>query len=159
MLARLRPSARLLLWVPDVPSSHACVAPQCIARYLRARGWDPVKATRMLENTLKWRDQAGVDKLKWDDVKEEAATGKTYRLLARDKMGRPVLGLRPARENTRSHVNQIRFLIYNMETLTRSTKSKWAAPPRGSGADLSPEQLTLYLDFTVRKSAELIPRF
>lgn len=104
----------------------------------------------MLENTLKWREQQGVDRLKWDDVKDEAVTGKTYRLHARDKMGRPVLGLRPGRENTRGHANQIRFLIYNMETITRSVKAKWTAPPRGSGSDLSPEQLTLYLDFTVR---------
>lgn len=109
----------------------------------------------MLENTLRWREQAGVDRLKWDDVKEEAVTGKTYRLKVRDKMGRPVLGLRPGRENTRGHANQIRFLIYNMETITRSVKAKWAAPPRGSGADLSPEQLTLYLDFTVRVSTAL----
>lgn len=68
------------------------------------------------------------------------------------RLGRPVMALRPARENTRSHVDQIRFLTYNMETMAHSVRAKWTAPPRGSGADLSSEQLTLYLDFTVRFS-------
>jgi hypothetical protein len=121
----------------------------CLARCLRARGWDVTKAAKLLGGTLAWRQRAGVEAITWDSVAAEGATGKTYRLQARDRRGRPVLCLRPGKENTKGHEQQIRHLIYNMEIAVRAMDGGGrSGVPRGAGADLSPEQLTLFVDFT-----------
>ena len=120
----------------------------CLARCLRARGWDVARAAKLLRATLAWREAFGVEALTWADVAQEGATGKTYRLRARDRRGRPVLCLAPGRENSRDHVGQIRHLVYAMETAVRAMAAGRAGPPRGAGADLAPEQLTLFVDFS-----------
>lgn len=58
---------RSILKLDDAPFGCArrrFCSDQCVARYLRARGWDPVKAGKMLENTLRWREKEGVDNLR-----------------------------------------------------------------------------------------------
>ena len=50
-------------------------------RYLRARNGDNEKALSLLNGTIKWRKEFGLDKLttEWTDIiKKENATGKTY---------------------------------------------------------------------------------
>ncbi|CAM9127627.1 unnamed protein product, partial [Ectocarpus fasciculatus] len=87
------------------------------SRYLRARNYDLAKATEMLENTLRWREEFGlVDmKEKWmDQVASENASGKTY-VRGRDKQGRPLLYMRPRHENTFEHDGNIKHLVYNLE--------------------------------------------
>lgn len=133
---------------PPASAKRRFCTDQCLARYLRARSWDVAKAKSMLEATLLWRAEAKVDGLRFDTVAAEAQTGKMYRLRPRDKQGRPVLTMRPGRENTSGHEGQIQFLTYSVETMARSTAAPWDGPPRGAGADLAPEQLTLFLDFT-----------
>eukprot|EP00958_Prasinococcus_capsulatus_P000069 scaffold1_cov402-Prasinococcus_capsulatus_cf.AAC.69 len=68
----------------------------CYRRYLRARNWyvhipdqlvagshtgeqDVAKAEKMLLNTLAWRERFQPERLRWEDVQEEASTGKMYR--------------------------------------------------------------------------------
>lgn len=60
-----------------------------------------------------------VDDITFESVRDEAETGKTYRLPPRDKRGRPVLTMRPGRENSTSHEGNVRHLIYHMETMVR----------------------------------------
>ncbi|XWS58612.1 hypothetical protein CRYUN_Cryun08bG0049400 [Craigia yunnanensis] len=66
-----------------------------ISRYLRARNWSTKKASKMLKETLKWRLQYKPEKIRWEDIAHEAETGKIYRAKYCDKLGRPVLVMRP----------------------------------------------------------------
>ncbi|KAK9162920.1 hypothetical protein Syun_003822 [Stephania yunnanensis] len=86
-----------------------------IARYLRARNWNVMKATKMLKETLKWRHEYKPEKICWEEVAHEAETGKIYRSNFKDKHGRPVLVMRPSCQNTKSTKGQIRYLVYCME--------------------------------------------
>jgi hypothetical protein len=134
--------------LPGSPVRRFCTD-ACLARVLRARGWDVSKAAKLLSGTLAWRAKANVEGITWDDIAAEAATGKTFRLGVRDRHGRPVLCLRPGKENTRGHEGQIKHIIYQMETAVRAmADGRGGGVARGAGVDLSPEQLTLFVDFT-----------
>ncbi|XVE90300.1 hypothetical protein DITRI_Ditri20bG0066500 [Diplodiscus trichospermus] len=69
----------------------------------------------MLKETLKWRLQYKPEKIRWEDVAHEAETGKIYRAKYCDKLGRPVLVMRPGFMNTNSTSGQIKYLVYCME--------------------------------------------
>lgn len=86
-----------------------------IARYLIARNWDVKKATKMLTKTLKWRSEYKPDEIRWDDISDEAATGKIYRSDYFDKSGRSILVMRPSCQNTKKAKGQVRYLVYCME--------------------------------------------
>lgn len=86
-----------------------------ITRHLKARNWHVKKAIKMLKETLKWRFQYKPEEIRWDEIANEAETGKIYRLNDLDKYGRSVLVMRPASQNTKSTKGQIRYLVYCME--------------------------------------------
>lgn len=86
-----------------------------ISRYLRARSWNVKKAAKMLKQTLKWRAEYKPEEIRWEDVAEEAETGKIYRSNYTDKHGRTVLVMRPARQNSKTTKGQIKYLVYCME--------------------------------------------
>uniref|UniRef100_A0ACD5YZ00 Uncharacterized protein n=1 Tax=Avena sativa TaxID=4498 RepID=A0ACD5YZ00_AVESA len=86
-----------------------------IARYLIARNWDVKKATKMLMKTLKWRSEYKPDEIRWDDISDEAVTGKNYRCDYFDKSGRSILVMRPSCQNTKNAKGQVRNLVYCME--------------------------------------------
>ncbi|XP_022718737.1 random slug protein 5-like isoform X2 [Durio zibethinus] len=86
-----------------------------ISRYLRARNWSAKKASKMLKETLKWRLQYKPEKIRWEDIAHEAETGKIFRANYCDKLGRPVLVMRPGFQNTNSTSGQIKYLVYCME--------------------------------------------
>ncbi|XP_044499667.1 phosphatidylinositol transfer protein 3-like isoform X2 [Mangifera indica] len=86
-----------------------------IIRYLIARNWNTKKATKMLEQSLKWRLQYKPENIRWEDIAQEAETGKIYRADYYDKFGRAVLILRPGFQNTKSTESQIKYLVYCME--------------------------------------------
>ncbi|MBA0816796.1 hypothetical protein Gohar_001419 [Gossypium harknessii] len=86
-----------------------------ILRFLRARNWNTKKASKMLKETLKWRLQYKPEAIRWEDIAQEAETGKVYRANYCDKLGRPVLVMRPGLQNTNSPVGQIKYLVYCIE--------------------------------------------
>ncbi|KAF5735206.1 Sec14p-like phosphatidylinositol transfer family protein isoform 1 [Tripterygium wilfordii] len=92
-----------------------------ISRYLRARNWNTKKAGKMLKGTLKWTLEYKPEKIRWEDIAEEAKTGKIYRADYRDKHGRIVLVMRPGFQNTTSTEGQIRYLVYCMENAVMNT--------------------------------------
>ena len=78
------------------------------------------KASRMLEETLKWRASYRPDEIKWDDVEEEAARGKVFVLTNPDKEGRPVVFMRPRKEVYGGDNDQrVRWVVYVMEMASR----------------------------------------
>ncbi|KAG7973930.1 hypothetical protein I3843_06G020400 [Carya illinoinensis] len=86
-----------------------------MSRYLRARNWNVKKASKMLKDSLKWRLEYKPEEIRWEEVAHEAETGKIYRSTSIDKHGRPVLVMRPSRQNTKSTKGQIKYLVYCME--------------------------------------------
>ena len=59
----------------------------------------------MIKATLEWRRSYQPDKIRPDDIAEEAVTGKVYPN-GHDRHGRPILILCPGRENTRNPQKQ-----------------------------------------------------
>ncbi|XP_068660511.1 uncharacterized protein [Aristolochia californica] len=86
-----------------------------ISRFLRARNWNTKKASKMFKETLKWRLEYKPDQIHWEDVAQEAETGKLYKANYLDKEGRAVIILRPGFQNSSSKRGQIKFLVYSLE--------------------------------------------
>jgi len=90
----------------------------CAKRYLRARQWNIDKSKTMLDATIAWRREFGLDALydeKWVEVlAKENSTGKMY---ARgfSLCGRPLLYMKPRHENTHDYDGNLKHLVYNME--------------------------------------------
>ena len=55
----------------------------------------------------------------WDDIKEEATTGKQYICSCPDREGRPVIVMRPRNENTKNAERQMKYLVYHLEMASR----------------------------------------
>ncbi|CAL9114597.1 unnamed protein product [Musa acuminata var. zebrina] len=87
----------------------------CLRRYLVARNWNIDKSKKMLQETLKWRATYKPEEIRWHEVAVEGETGKVYRADFQDREGRSVLVLRPGKQNTTSHDNQLRHLVYLLE--------------------------------------------
>lgn len=87
----------------------------CLRRYLEARNWNVEKSKKMLEETLKWRSTYKPEEILWHQIANEGETGKVYRANFQDRDGRTVLVLRPGKQNTTSHDNQLRHLVYLIE--------------------------------------------
>ncbi|KAF6147746.1 hypothetical protein GIB67_006719 [Kingdonia uniflora] len=86
-----------------------------ISRYLRARAWNAKKACKMVKDSLRWRLENKPENIRWEDIAQEATTGKIYRSNYFDKYGRTVLVMRPGFQNSSSLVDQIKYLVYCME--------------------------------------------
>mmetsp|Transcript_22772 Transcript_22772/g.49921 ORF Transcript_22772/g.49921 Transcript_22772/m.49921 type:complete len:282 (-) Transcript_22772:199-1044(-) len=121
----------------------------CMCRYLRARNWDVKKASVMLKESLEWRRKVKPEQITWEEVNKEALTGKMYICPYPDKFGRTILMMKPGKENTKGHDGQIKHLVYVLEAALRQNQvnHKFDETPRGSGADLSPEQICLVIDY------------
>ncbi|XP_058069039.1 uncharacterized protein LOC131218494 [Magnolia sinica] len=87
----------------------------CLRRYLEARNWNVDKSKKMLEETLEWRSTFKPEEIRWHQIANEGETGKVYRANFHDLHGRSVLILRPGKQNTSSHDNQLRHLVYLIE--------------------------------------------
>ena len=121
--------------VQNEPNATWADLPTC-ARYLRARDQNLQKATAMLRATLKWRRDFGVQHIdkKWKAITKCGATGKVRVSDSRDRVGRPVLVLTPALENTKNdHDGNITNLVYHLERLHggRATTNAYKPSPDG----------------------------
>ncbi|MEW5301797.1 MAG: hypothetical protein WDW36_004635 [Sanguina aurantia] len=104
---------------PEV-EKHSCLRyfvrnEHTYVRFLRARQWNLAKAIKMLQATLEWRLSFKPHELTWDIVKTEAGTGKQQVYDWVDNAGRPIVMMRPRKENTKDADKQINFLIYHLE--------------------------------------------
>jgi hypothetical protein len=85
-----------------------------IPRYMRASKWKLEEGKTRIKGTLEWRREFKPDLISADDVKIEAETGKII-LNGFDHDGRPIIYMRPGRENTHQSPRQIRHLIFCLE--------------------------------------------
>ena len=90
----------------------------CFVRYLKATNFQAEEALRMLKETLKWRKSFKPDSIDPAEVEPESVTGKNY-VNGFDRHGRPILILRPGRENTKTEQRQLKFLVFNIERALR----------------------------------------
>jgi hypothetical protein len=90
----------------------------CFLRYLRARKFDLDKAKNLLQETLNWRRDFGVEEIfssSWiNTVAKENETGKTY-VRGVDADGHALVYMRPKNENTYEHDGNLKHLVYNLE--------------------------------------------
>nr|GEV71475.1 hypothetical protein [Tanacetum cinerariifolium] len=107
----------------------------CLRRYLEARNWNLEKAKKMLEDTLEWRSNYKPEKICWDEVAHEGETGKVSRANFVDLSGRPVLIMRPGKQNTKTGDGNVRHLVYLIENAILNL-------PDGQ------EQMSWLIDFT-----------
>jgi len=88
--------------------------PDTMARYLRASKWKLDDARKRIKGTIEWRREFQPELIPPDEVKIEAATGKII-LTGFDVDGRPIIYMRPGRENTETSPRQLRHLVYILE--------------------------------------------
>lgn len=116
----------------------------CLKRYLRARNWNVAKSRKMLQESLKWRSTYKPEKVQWNEVAVEGETGKAYRAGFQDRDGRTVLIMTPAKQNTTSHDNQLRYLVYLIENAILNLPE-------------SQEQMVWMIDFTGWSLSNAVP--
>ncbi len=100
---------------------------QTYCRYLRARHWDVKKATVLIQKYVEWRSEMKPESIQWNDIEEEFRTGKVYRLNLSDFKNRHVVILSPGKQNTKNHQQQMKQLVYTMESAI-GMKAKEVSP-------------------------------
>ncbi|XP_073103855.1 uncharacterized protein [Elaeis guineensis] len=116
----------------------------CLRRYLEARNWNVDKSKTMLEEMLNWRSTYKPEEIRWHEVAIEGETGKLYIANFHDREERTVIVMTPAKQNTSSHDNQIRFLVYIFENAILNM-------PEGQ------EQMVCLMDFTGWSLSNAVP--
>lgn len=88
--------------------------PDTMPRYMRAAKWKFEEAKKRIEKTMQWRREFKPDLIPPEEVRTESETGKII-LTGFDKDGRPILYMRPGRENTSTSPRQLRHLVWWLE--------------------------------------------
>ncbi|KAF9486437.1 CRAL/TRIO domain-containing protein [Pholiota conissans] len=88
--------------------------PDTIPRYMRAAKWNLTDGKKRIHATLEWRREFKPDLIPPGEVKIESETGKII-INGFDKDGRPIIYMRPGRENTETSPRQLRHLVWCLE--------------------------------------------
>lgn len=122
---------------------------QAYCRFLRARQWDVKKAAKLIERYLDFRSKMQPERIQWTEIEEEFRTGKVFRLSLEDFKQRHVVILRPGKQNTKNHDQQMKQLVYTMESVIalkpEESEKQMEVAPKVTPAS---EQLIVLLDFT-----------
>lgn len=95
---------------------------ECMLRYLKATKWVQKEAIQRIEGSIAWRREFGIshmgeengDELKSDDVAVENESGKQV-VLGYENDARPILYLKPGRQNTKTSRRQVQHLVFMLE--------------------------------------------
>ncbi|KAL4068961.1 CRAL-TRIO domain-containing protein [Scleroderma yunnanense] len=107
--------------------------PDTFPRYMRAAKWKMHDAQKRIKGTIEWRREFKPDLISPDEVKIESETGKII-LNGYDKDGRPIIYMRPGRENTEASPRQLKHLVWWLE------RAKDMMPP-------GQETLVIFVDY------------
>ncbi|KAG7442225.1 CRAL/TRIO domain-containing protein [Guyanagaster necrorhizus] len=88
--------------------------PDTMPRYMRSAKWNYPDAQKRIKATVEWRRDFKPDLIPPDEVRIESETGKII-INGFDKDGRPIIYMRPGRENTESSPRQLRHLVWCLE--------------------------------------------
>ncbi|CUS24336.1 LAQU0S15e02212g1_1 [Lachancea quebecensis] len=129
--------------LPEQPLSSwekSWLTAECILRFLRSTKWDQEESIARLTSTIIWRREFGIfdDEGRFQSTLAEAASAENRSgkilLLGYDRSQRPILIIRPGRQNTTTSFAQIQHLIFMVE-------SAMALMPPGV------ESITVLIDF------------
>ncbi|AEY94861.1 FABL198Cp [Eremothecium gossypii FDAG1] len=95
---------------------------ECMIRYLRASKWVVRDAINRITMSIGWRREFGIscfgeengDSLLAATVSDENETGKEV-VLGYDREARPILYLKPGRQNTKTSHRQVQHLVFMLE--------------------------------------------
>ncbi|KAI0640216.1 CRAL/TRIO domain-containing protein [Trametes polyzona] len=107
--------------------------PDTMPRYMRAAKWNLDDAKKRLKGTMEWRREYKPDLIPPDEVRIESETGKII-INGFDNDGRPIIYMRPGRENTETSPRQLRHLVWCLE------RAKDLMPP-------GQESVTIIIDY------------
>ncbi|KAJ4470890.1 CRAL TRIO domain-containing protein [Lentinula aciculospora] len=85
-----------------------------IPRYSRASKWHLNDAKKRIKGTMEWRREFKPELIVPDDVKIEDESGKIL-INGFDKDGRPIIYMRPGRQNTETSPRQLKHLVWCLE--------------------------------------------
>ncbi|KAL4244199.1 CRAL-TRIO lipid binding domain superfamily protein [Abortiporus biennis] len=88
--------------------------PDTMPRYMRAAKWKFEDAQKRIKHTLEWRREFKPDLIPPEEVKIEDEGGKII-INGFDKDGRPIIYMRPGRQNTETSPRQLRHLVWCLE--------------------------------------------
>lgn len=96
----------------------AWLTKECFGRYLRATKWNVDECIKRIEGSVAWRREFGItgenDTVTADLIKPENETGKQL-LLGYEADARPILYLKPGRQNTKTSIRQVQHLVFMLE--------------------------------------------
>ena len=101
----------------------AFLTPYCLRRYLRARSFDVEQAWTMLHRTLEWRRLQRPDRVTQASVADVYGLGTVF-LAGSDRLGRPVVYMRPGAHNPYEAERRIHFMCWIMETSIAATDER-----------------------------------
>ncbi|KQK06964.1 phosphatidylinositol transfer protein 3 [Brachypodium distachyon] len=120
-----------------------------IRRFLRARNWSTVEATKGLKETVKWRRVYRPDAICWDDIAEKEHQARRMRVADYvDKNGRSVLVANMSIKPNVSAKEQIKNMVHVLEYLATNPGEQldgyvvWLVDFRGWSISSSPLSLT-----------------
>lgn len=95
---------------------------ECFLRYLRATKWNVSESIDRLKSSLKWRREFGIshlgeengDTVTADLVAVENESGKEL-VLGYENNARPILYLKPGRQNTKTSHRQVQHMVFMLE--------------------------------------------
>lgn len=95
---------------------------ECLLRYLRATKWVLDDCIERITLSIAWRREFGIsnggeehgDKLTADTVSPEGESGKEV-ILGYENEARPILYLKPGRQNTKTSHRQVQHLVFMLE--------------------------------------------
>ncbi|KAE9395559.1 CRAL/TRIO domain-containing protein [Gymnopus androsaceus JB14] len=88
--------------------------PDTIPRYSRASKWNLNDAKKRMKGTMEWRREFKPELITPDEVKIEDESGKIL-VNGFDNDGRPIIYMRPGRQNTETSPRQLRHLVWCLE--------------------------------------------
>ncbi|AQK84815.1 uncharacterized protein LOC100193404 [Zea mays] len=89
-----------------------------IRRFLRARNWSTMKATKSLKEATSWRRQYKPEKIRWESIADsENEARRAYIPDYLDKKGRMVFVTLPTIKSKSSEKDHLKYLVYNLENL------------------------------------------
>lgn len=92
---------------------------ECFLRYLRATKWHIDDCIKRIEGSIAWRREFGIsgtpnDEVTAELVSPENETGKEV-ILGYENDARPILYLKPGRQNTKTSQRQVQHLVFMLE--------------------------------------------
>ncbi|WOO76452.1 CRAL-TRIO domain-containing protein [Vanrija pseudolonga] len=88
--------------------------PAVHARYMRAAKWHVEDAKKRIKATVEWRREFQPDLIEPGEIEVEQETGKLV-ISGFDRNGRPLMYMRPGRQNTKETPRQLRYTVYFLE--------------------------------------------